>query len=41
MELTYLNNVSDINKEYALSLGFVEFDKNIFVTRSNGQFAVR
>jgi len=41
LELTYLNSTSNINKNYAYSLGFVDIQKNIFATRETPRVAVR
>ncbi len=41
LELTYLNKVNQIDKEYALSHGFVEIQNNIFATRSINRVAIR
>lgn len=34
LELAYLNTANKIDKNYALSLGFVEIHNNIFATRT-------
>lgn len=34
LELTYLNTTNKIDKNYALSLGFVDVHTNIFATRT-------
>ena len=41
LELTYLNNINDINKTRAISLGFVDINSNIFATRSITNVAIR
>ncbi len=42
LEIAYLNKTNEINKNYVLSLGFVENEPDIFVTRSSSdQVAVR
>lgn len=41
LELTYLNKVNEIDKEYALSHGFVDINQNIFATRSINHVAIR
>lgn len=41
LDLTYFNNVNKIDKEYALSLGFVDTHQNIFVARNINSVAVR
>jgi len=41
LELTYLNNINKIDKEYALSNGFVEVHKNIFAARDINHVAIR
>ena len=41
LELTYLANLSEVNKEYAISKGFVDAHNNIFATRSTNQVAIR
>lgn len=41
LDLTYLNNINEINKEYALSKGFVDARQNIFVTRNINHVAIR
>ena len=41
LELTYLNNANKIDKNYALSLGFVDLHQNIFATRSTTRVAMR
>ena len=40
-ELTYLNNINQVNKEYAATLGFVDIKSNIFATRSITHVAMR
>ena len=40
-ELTYLNNINQVNKEYATTLGFVDIKSNIFATRSITHVAMR
>jgi len=41
LEIVYLNKANQINKNYVLSLGFVESEPNIFVTKNASQVAVR
>ena len=41
LDLTYLNNVNKIDKEYALSAGFVDTHQNIFVSRDINHVAIR
>ena len=41
LEITYLDNLNKIDKEYAFSRGFVETKPNIFVSRSINHVAVR
>lgn len=41
LDLAYLNNINDINKEYALSKGFVDVNQNIFATRNINHVAIR
>ena len=41
LEITYLNKVNSINKEYAMSHGFVDIHDNIFATRSIARVAIR
>lgn len=41
MELTYLSNVNKIDKEYAISLGFVDVHQNIFASRNINNVAIR
>lgn len=41
LELTYLDNLSDIDKEYAESKGFVDAQNNIFAVRSINHVAIR
>ena len=41
LELTYLNKANEIDKSYALSLGYIEQEPGIFVTRSINHVAVR
>ena len=41
LELTYLNNINAIDKEYALSNGFVEVKQNLFASRSITHVAIR
>ena len=41
LELTYLNKVNEIDKEYALAHGFVDIHENIFATRSITHVAIR
>ena len=41
LDLAYLNGVNKIDKEYALSLGFVDTHQNIFASRSINRVAMR
>ena len=41
LELTYLNKASEIDKNYVLSLGYVDNEPQIFVTRSINHVAIR
>jgi hypothetical protein len=41
LELTYLDKINQINKDYALSKGFVEVNNNIFATREDTRVARR
>lgn len=41
LELTYLANSSKIDRNYALSKGFVDARNNIFVARSTSHVAIR
>ena len=41
LELTYLSNVNKIDKEYAISLGFVDVHQNIFASRNINNVAIR
>lgn len=41
LEISYLNNLNKIDKEYAYSKGFVETKQNIFVSRSINHVAIR
>ncbi len=41
MELTYLNNMNEVSKGYAATLGFVDAKSNIFATRSITHVAMR
>lgn len=41
LELTYLGNANKINKDFALSKGFVEINNNIFATRDSARVAIR
>jgi cell division septal protein FtsQ len=41
LELTYLNNIKGIDKNYAFSKGFVDVRQNIFVARSINHVAIR
>lgn len=41
LELVYLSNLNDVNKDRASSLGFVDINSNIFATRPITQVAVR
>ena len=41
LELNYLASLSKIDKNYALSLGFVDVQGNIFATRDSSRVALR
>ena len=41
LDLAYLNNVNKIDKEYAVSHGFVDSHQNIFASRSINHVAIR
>lgn len=41
LELTYLGTANKINKDFALSKGFVEVNNNIFATRGSARVAIR
>jgi hypothetical protein len=41
LNITYINNINEINKEYALSKGFVDAPQNIFVSRNINHIAIR
>jgi hypothetical protein len=41
LELTYLGNANKINKDFAISKGFVEANNNIFATRGPARVAIR
>lgn len=41
LEISYLNKMNEVDKSYVLSLGYVEKEPDIFVTRSVNQVAVR
>ncbi len=41
LELTYLNNMNDINKNHAESLGFKDAKSSIFATRTINHVAIR
>ena len=41
LDLTYLNNIKGINKEYAQSKGFVDVHQNIFASRNINHVAIR
>ncbi|MBK5215214.1 MAG: hypothetical protein JJE53_00170 [Candidatus Pacebacteria bacterium] len=41
LELTYLKNINTIDKNYALSKGFVDVNQNIFVARNINTVAIR
>ncbi len=41
LDLTYLNSVNKMDKEYALSMGFVDMNQNIFASRSINHVAIR
>jgi hypothetical protein len=41
LEITYLNDIKEIDKDYALSKGFVDAHQNIFATRDINHIAIR
>lgn len=41
LELTYLNNINKIDKEYAQSKGFVDAHQSIFASRNINHVAIR
>jgi len=41
LDLTYLNNANKIDKEYALSNGFVDTHQNLFASRDINHVAIR
>ncbi len=41
LEIDYFNKSNEINKEYALSNGFVDVNNSIFASRNINQVAVR
>jgi hypothetical protein len=41
LDLTYMNNRNQINKDYALANGFVEVHQNIFASRDINHVAIR
>jgi hypothetical protein len=41
LELSYLNQTNGIDKNYALSQGFVDVQQNIFATREGTRVAMR
>lgn len=41
LELSYLNQTNGIDKNYALSQGFVDVQQNIFATREAARVAMR
>lgn len=41
LDLTYMNNKNQINKDYALANGFVEVHQNIFASRDINHVAIR
>lgn len=41
LEIAYLNKTNEINKDYVLSLGFVEAEPDIFVTKIASEVAIR
>jgi len=41
LNLTYLNSVSKIDKEYAQAKGFVDVNQNIFAARNINRVAIR
>lgn len=41
LDLTYMNNMNQINKDYALANGFVEVHQNIFASRDINHVAIR
>jgi len=41
LEITYLDNVNKVDKNYAKTNGFVDVSKNIFVSRDVNHVAIR
>jgi hypothetical protein len=41
LELTYLDSANKINKDLALSMGYVEVNNNIFASRGSTRVALR
>jgi hypothetical protein len=41
LDLTYLNKINEIDKNYALANGFVEVHQNLFVSRDVNHVAIR
>lgn len=41
LDLTYLNNINKIDKEYAQSKGFIDVHQNIFASRNINHVAIR
>ena len=41
LDLTYLNSINGINKDYASSKGFVDAHQNIFASRNINRVAIR
>lgn len=41
LDFTYLNNVNKIDRDYALSKGFVDVHQNIFASRDINHVAIR
>jgi len=41
LEISYLNQINKIDKEYAYSKGFVESKQNLFVSRNINHVAIR
>ena len=41
LDSTYLNNINSINKDYAISKGFVDTHQNLFAERDTNRVAIR
>lgn len=41
LEITYLNDINKIDKDYALSKGFVEIRQGVFTSRADNHVAIR